>query len=113
MGMLMRLGLRNPITVQALRDALRHADDGNWLGVYVSCIEQDQITGTVDGIEGVDRKIAIILTTISSRDECGLSSHSIAEVVANNVARLRVDLHHGIESGRRRVGDPKRVGEGR
>ena len=99
--------------MQALRDALRHADDRDRLGIYVGCVQQDQITGTVDGIESVDRKIAIILTTTSSGDECGLSSHPIAEIMANNVAGLRIDLHHGIESGRRRVGDPKGVGEGR
>ena len=53
--------------MQTLRDALRHANDGDGLRIYMRRVEQDQITGAVDGIESKNCQIALVFTAIRFR----------------------------------------------
>lgn len=105
--------LRNPVAMQSLRYALRKPDDGHGVGVEVRCVEQYQIAGLAVLIERVDREIAIILAVATAWNEDRLARDPVAEIVANHAASLGVDLHHRVESGRRRPGQPQRVNPSR
>jgi hypothetical protein len=47
-----------------LRDALGKPDNGDWSGVDVRRIEQNQIARSVDRIKGEDRQIAVIFGAV-------------------------------------------------
>src|SRR5882672_10982980 len=47
-------GLRNPRSVQALRDTLGKSDHGDGVGIDTSRIEQNQVACSVDGVKSED-----------------------------------------------------------
>ena len=57
--------------MQALRDALGKADNGDGLSVDMRRVEQNQIAGAIDKIEGEDRQVAIVFAAVGApRNEC-------------------------------------------
>jgi hypothetical protein len=66
--------------VQALRDALRKADNGDSASI-MRRVGQNQIARAMDGIEGEDRQAAILFAAVGApRNEGSLAGHSVSEV---------------------------------